>query len=152
MPATSSASSPCEARLWRSKSVILYFILRETVTVKAEPNVRIRVRGAIIRIQTTETRIRTIIRISRQEGTPTSTTVISISQFHVLQSAPCPVKNGTSGTQGPQTSARSDYSHTDNRNPQTHQKAHEQTRGHHTSHAQERHLRQESSSNHILQH
>lgn len=69
MPATSSTSSPCEARLWRSKSVILYFILRETVTVKAEPNVRIRVRGAIIRIQITETRIRTIIRISRQEGT-----------------------------------------------------------------------------------
>lgn len=124
MPATSSTSSPCEARLWRSKSVILYFILRETVTVKAEPNVRIRVRGAIIRIQTTETRIRTIIRISRQEGTPTSTTVISISQFHVLQSEPCPVKNGTSGTQGTHPSTRSDYSHTDNRNPHPHHKPH----------------------------
>lgn len=86
MPATSSASSPCEARLWRSKSVILYFILRETVTVKAEPNVRIRIRGAIIRIQITETRIRTIIRISRQKGTPTPITIIfnkSISRFAV---------------------------------------------------------------------
>ena len=71
-------------------------------------------------MQTTETRIRTIIRISRQEGTPTSTTVISINQFHVLQSAPCPVKNGTSGTQRAQTSARSDYTQADNRNPQTH--------------------------------
>ena len=47
----------------------LYLIQVET-TVKAEPNVRIRIRGAIIRIQITETRIRTIIRISRQEGTP----------------------------------------------------------------------------------
>lgn len=45
------------------------FIQVET-TVKAEPNVRIRVRGAIVRIQTTETRIRTIIRIGSEEGTP----------------------------------------------------------------------------------
>ena len=47
----------------------LYLIQIET-TVKAEPNVRIRIRGAIIRVQITETRIRTIIRISRQEATP----------------------------------------------------------------------------------
>ena len=137
MPATSSTSSPCEARLWRSKSAILYFILRETVTVKAEPNVRMRVRGAIIRIQATETRIRTIIRISRQEGTPTSTTVISISQFHVLQSAPCPVKNGTSGTQCSQASTRSENTYSGNRNPQSHHHTHQQTRGHQTSHAQD---------------
>ena len=51
---------------WRNSYNI--FIKLE-ITVKAEPNIRIRIRGAIIRIQITETRIRTIIRISRQEGT-----------------------------------------------------------------------------------
>lgn len=64
----------------------LIFSSKETVTVKAEPNVRIRIRGAIIRIQITETRIRTIIRISRQKGTPTPITIIfnkSISRFAV---------------------------------------------------------------------
>ena len=48
----------------------LYLIYIRKTTVKAEPNVRIRIRGAIIRIQIAEPRIRTIIRISRQEGTP----------------------------------------------------------------------------------
>ena len=37
---------------------------------QAEPNVRTRTRGATMRSQTTETRIRTSIRRSRQEGTP----------------------------------------------------------------------------------
>lgn len=46
-----------------------YLLIIET-TVKAEPNVRIRIRGAIIRIQIAETRIRPIIRISSEEGTP----------------------------------------------------------------------------------
>lgn len=116
----------------------LYLIVRKT-TVKAEPNVRIRIRGAIIRIQITETRIRTIIRISRQEGTPEHHNQlfqrISINTFFV---APCiefcsPFNYGTSGTQCAQTHARSDKSYPDNRNPHSHQNSHEQTGGHHTS-------------------
>ena len=37
---------------------------------QAEPNVRTRIRGATMRKQITETRNRTRIRMSRQEGTP----------------------------------------------------------------------------------
>ena len=48
----------------------LYLIYIRKTTVKAEPKVRIRIRGAITRIKTAETRIRTSSRISRQEGTP----------------------------------------------------------------------------------
>lgn len=44
------------------------FYVEEEITVKTEPIVRIRIRGAIIRIQIAEPRIRTIIRIRRQEG------------------------------------------------------------------------------------
>lgn len=115
----------------------LYLIVRKT-TVKAEPNVRIRIRGAIIRIQITETRIRTIIRISRQEGTPEHHNQlfqrISINTFFV---APCiefcsPFNYGTSGTQGSQSHPRSDYAYAENRNPQTHQDSQKQTGGHHT--------------------
>ena len=116
----------------------LYLIVRKT-TVKAEPNVRIGIRGAIIRIQITETRIRTIIRISRQEGTPEHHNQlfqrISINTFFV---APCiefcsPFNYGTSGTQSTQPHARSEKAHSENRNPQTHHKAQKQTGGHHTS-------------------
>ena len=48
----------------------LKYLCKVETTVKAEATVRIRVRGTIIRIQITEARIRSIIRISRQEGTP----------------------------------------------------------------------------------
>ena len=41
----------------------------QLITAQAEPNVRIRIRGASIRVQTTETRMRTSSRRSRQEGT-----------------------------------------------------------------------------------
>ena len=47
----------------------LYLIQVET-TVKAEPNIRIRIRGAIIRIQIAEPSIRTIIRIRTEQSTP----------------------------------------------------------------------------------
>ena len=116
----------------------LYLIVRKT-TVKAEPNVRIRIRGAIIRIQITETRIRTIIRISRQEGTPEHHNQlfqrISINTFFV---APCiefcsPFNYGTSGTQCTHPHTRSDNPYTENRNPQPHHHPHQQTGGHHTS-------------------
>lgn len=40
------------------------------ITAQAEPNVHIRTRGASTRAHTTETRIRTINRMSRQDGTP----------------------------------------------------------------------------------
>jgi hypothetical protein len=40
------------------------------ITVKAEPNIRIRIRGAIIRIQIAEPSIRTIIRIRTEQSTP----------------------------------------------------------------------------------
>ena len=43
--------------------------INQNLTVKTEPNVRIRIRGTIIRIQITEPSIRTIIRIRRQKGT-----------------------------------------------------------------------------------
>lgn len=116
----------------------LYLIVRKT-TVKAEPNVRIRIRGAIIRIQITETRIRTIIRISRQEGTPEHHNQlfqrISINTFFV---APCiefcsPFNYGTSGTQRTHPHPRSENTYSDNRNPQTHHHPQKQTGGHHTS-------------------
>lgn len=116
----------------------LYLIVRKT-TVKAEPNVRIRIRGAIIRIQITETRIRTIIRISRQEGTPEHHNQlfqrILINTFFV---APCiefcsPFNYGTSGTQCSHPQPRSEHSYAENRNPQPHQYPQQQTGGHHTS-------------------
>lgn len=44
------------------------FLLR--FLAQAEPKARTRMRGASIRTQITETRIRTMMRISRQEGTP----------------------------------------------------------------------------------
>lgn len=128
----------------------LYLIVRKT-TVKAEPNVRIRIRGAIIRIQITETRIRTIIRISRQEGTPEHHNQlfqrISINTFFV---APCiefcsPFNYGTSGTQCPHSHTRSDKPYSDNRTPQPHHHPHEQTGGHHTS---QRLLIQDARNNH----
>jgi hypothetical protein len=53
-----------------------------TFTVKTEPNVRIRIRGAIIRIQITEPTIRTIIRIRREKGTKQPTPNIFINSFH----------------------------------------------------------------------
>ena len=46
-------------------------------TAQAEPKVRMRIRGTTMRTQTTETRIRTIIRISRQKGT-------SLFGIHIL--------------------------------------------------------------------
>ena len=49
--------------------VITVISCKVETTVKAETNVRIRVRGAIIRIQITETRIRTIIRIPSEQST-----------------------------------------------------------------------------------
>lgn len=116
----------------------LYLIVRKT-TVKAEPNVRIRIRGAIIRIQITETCIRTIIRISRQKGTPEHHNplfqIISINTFFV---APCiefcsPFNYGTSGTQSAHTHKRSDKTYSDNRNLHSHQDPQKQTERHHTS-------------------
>ena len=49
----------------------IYFLSfsEDITTVKTEPNIRIRIRGTIIRIQITETRIRTIIRITTEQGT-----------------------------------------------------------------------------------
>lgn len=47
-----------------------YLIQRIETTVKAERPIRIRPRATIVRIQITETRIRAIVRIGRQEGTP----------------------------------------------------------------------------------
>ena len=83
----------------------LYLIQVET-TVKAEPNVRIRMRGAIIRIQITETRIRSIIRISRQQGTHDRHNPIFFQNVksHFFRRSVIRlllfVNYGTSGTQG----------------------------------------------------
>ena len=61
-------------------------------TAQAEPNVRMRIRGAIIRTQITETRIRTMTRISRQKGTPgcQNPLFFKMSISHVLQSPRAP--------------------------------------------------------------
>ena len=72
---------------------------------------RIRIRGTIIRIQITEPRIRTIIRISRQEGTPDhfhQYFQISKSLYFSLPRVLQSVKNGTSGTQGAQPHTRNE--------------------------------------------
>ena len=49
--------------------VITVISYKVETTVKAETNVRIRVRGTIIRIQITEARIRPIIRITTEQST-----------------------------------------------------------------------------------
>ena len=140
---------------WRNSYNI--FIKLE-ITVKAEPNIRIRIRGAIIRIQIAEPSIRTIIRIRTEQSTPGDRHrvyfyfIFSIliflkcfesSVYFAARSKPCRTAHrtfrtlffnfGTSGTQYSHSNTRSEKTHSDSRTQHPHLHSHSHRAEHPTS-------------------